>query len=288
MSTPVEVEKTPVGKKVETRIASYLLTEYLERLGVEVIFGLCGHTVIALLDALGKSKIRFITTRHEQVAAHAADGYARATGKVGVVLSHLGPGLTNATTGVATAALDSVPMVVLAGDVPSIDDGRHPHQEVNLHADADQSQIYRPFCKRVYRVERVEDLPRIVERAFHLAQSGRPPVLGDIPMDLLSADLAVDAFSKVPPEISKPALDDATAARIARALADAKNPVIYVGGGVQSARATSELTELVETLEVPVAHSLMKVPCAKITRCCLVCPVSWARLFAMNVAAPPI
>src|SRR5580692_1918704 len=96
---------------VETRIASYLLTEYLERLGVEVIFGLCGHTVIALLDALGRSRIRFITTRHEQVAAHAADGYARATGKVGVVLSHLGPGLTNAPTGVATAALDSVPMV---------------------------------------------------------------------------------------------------------------------------------------------------------------------------------
>src|SRR5271156_812484 len=110
----------------ETRIASYLLTEYLERLGVEVIFGLCGHTVIALLDALGKSRIRFVSTRHEQIAAHAADGYARATGKVGVVLSHLGPGLTNATTGVATAALDSIPLVVFAGDVPSQYYGRHP------------------------------------------------------------------------------------------------------------------------------------------------------------------
>src|ERR1700676_2937013 len=121
--------------KIEKRISSYLLVEYLERLGVEVIFGLCGHTVIALLDALGKSRIRFITTRHEQIAAHAADGYARATGKVGVVLSHLGPGLTNATTGVATAALDSVPMVVLAGGVPSHYYGRHQHQEINLHAD---------------------------------------------------------------------------------------------------------------------------------------------------------
>ena len=168
MATSARVEHLLVGKKAETRIASYLLTEYLERLGVEVIFGLCGHTVIALLDALGKSRIRFITTRHEQIAAHAADGYARATRKVGVVLSHLGPGLTNATTGVATAALDSVPMVVLAGDVPSYYYGRHPHQEVNLHADGDKSQIYRPFCKRVYRVERAEDLPRIVERAFHL------------------------------------------------------------------------------------------------------------------------
>src|SRR5271168_2162193 len=106
------VENVEVGKKAETRIASYLLTEYLERLGVEVIFGLCGHTVIAFLDALGKSRIRFISSRHEQVAAHAADGYARASGKPGVMLSHLGPGLTNSATGVANAALDSIPMVV--------------------------------------------------------------------------------------------------------------------------------------------------------------------------------
>src|SRR5689334_7948310 len=103
----------------ETRIAAYLLTEYLERLGVEVVFGLCGHTVIAFLDALSKSKIRFISTRHEQIAAHAADGYARASGKVGVLMTHLGPGLTNAATGVANAALDSIPIVLIAGDIPS-------------------------------------------------------------------------------------------------------------------------------------------------------------------------
>src|SRR2546430_1766840 len=157
----------------ETRIASYLLAEYLERLGVDVVFGLCGHTVIAFLDALAKSRIRFVSTRHEQVAAHAADGYARASGKTGVLLTHLGPGLTNATTGVANAALDSIPMVVIAGDVPSHYYGRHPHQEFNLHQDADQSQIYRPFCKRVYRVDRAEDLPRIMERAFH-ALAERP------------------------------------------------------------------------------------------------------------------
>src|SRR5436305_14152689 len=185
MSTVAPTPIAPAAPKIETRIASYLLTEYLERLGVEVIFGLCGHTVIALLDALGKSKIRFVSTRHEQVAAHAADGYARATGKPGVLLTHLGPGLTNACTGVANAALDSIPMVVIAGDVPSYYHGRHPHQEVNLHQDADQFQIYRPFCKRVYRVDRVEDLPRAVERAFHLCQAGRPgPVLVDVPMDL--------------------------------------------------------------------------------------------------------
>src|SRR5881628_950935 len=189
----------------ETRIASYLLAEYLERLGVDVVFGLCGHTNIAFLDALGKSRIRFISTRHEQLAAHAADGYARASGKPGVLLTHLGPGLTNATTGVANAALDSIPMVVITGDVPSYYYGRHPHQEVNLHQDADQYQIYRAFCKRVYRVDRVEDLPRVIERAFHLAQAGRPgPVLVDVPMDLFSADLPLDAFQQMPTPLARP------------------------------------------------------------------------------------
>src|SRR4026209_2137376 len=181
------------------RIASYLLTDYLERLGVEVIFGLCGHTVIAFPDALGKSKIRYVSTRHEQVAAHAADGYARASGKPGVLMTHLGPGLTNAATGVGNAPLDSVPVVVMPADVQWCSLGRHPHQEISLHQDADQFQIYRPFCKRVYRVDRAEDLPRIMERAFHLAQAGRPgPVLVDVPMDIFSADLPVDAFRHVP------------------------------------------------------------------------------------------
>ena len=248
----------------ETRIASYLLAEYLERLGVDVVFGLCGHTNIAFLDALGKSRIRFISTRHEQLAAHAADGYARASGKPGVLLTHLGPGLTNATTGVANAALDSIPMVVIAGDVPSYYYGRHPHQEVNLHQDADQFQIYRPFCKRVYRVDRVEDLPRIVERAFHLAQTGRPgPVLVDVPMDLFSAHLAVDAFRQVPAPIARPSLDPSTTQYIVQALAEAEHPVLYVGGGVLSAQATAELAALAEALEVPIAHTLMGKGCMR-------------------------
>ena len=251
-------------KATGTRIASYLLTEYLERLGVEVIFGLCGHTIIALLDALGKSRIRFVSTRHEQIAAHAADGYARASGKTAVLLTHLGPGLTNAATGVANAALDSIPMVVIAGDVPSHYYGRHPHQEVNLHQDADQFQIFRPFCKRVYRVDRVEDLPRIVERAFHLAQAGRPgPVLVDVPMDIFSADLAVDAFQQVPATMARPTVDPATVARIVEALASAEHPILYAGGGVLSSRATSELAALAEALEVPVAHTLMGKGCLR-------------------------
>jgi acetolactate synthase-1/2/3 large subunit len=259
MSTLAQPE---VNRAAGTRIASYLLVEYLERLGVEVIFGLCGHTNIAVLDALSKSRIRFITSRHEQVSAHSADGYARASGKPGVVLSHLGPGLTNAATGVANAALDSIPMVVIAGDIPSYYCGRHPHQEVNLHQDADQSQIYRPFCKRVYRVDRAADLPRAVERAFHLATSGRPgPVLVDVPMDLFSADLPVNAFDQVPAEIVRPALDPASAERIVQMLADARSPVIYAGGGVLSAQASSELAALAEALEIPVAHSLMGKGC---------------------------
>ena len=264
MSTvaPTPVERTP--HKAGTRIAAYQMTEYLERIGVEVIFGLCGHTVIALLDALGRSRIRFVSTRHEQVAAHAADGYARASGKAGVLLTHLGPGLTNACTGVANAALDSIPMVVIAGDVPSHYYGRHPHQEVNLHQDADQFQIYRPFCKRVYRVDRADDLPRILERAFHLAQVGRPgPVLVDVPMDMFSADLPLDAFQKAPAEIAKPALDPETVARIVHALADAERPVLYAGGGVLSARATRELALVAEALDVPVAHTLMGKGCLR-------------------------
>src|SRR5438034_674476 len=249
---------TTTATGIETRISSYLLAEYLERLGVEVIFGLCGHTNIAFLDALGRSSIRYVSTRHEQVAAHAADGYARASGKPGVLLTHLGPGLTNAATGVANAALDSIPMVVIAGDVQSYFHGRHPHQEINLHQDADQYQVYRPFCKRVYRVEHARDLPRIVERAFHLSQTGRPgPVLIDVPMDVFSTSLPIDAFNKLPAEIARPAMDEATAARIVAALAGAERPVLYAGGGVLSGRAWSELAALAEALEVPIAHSLM-------------------------------
>src|SRR5579863_6710378 len=246
----------------ETRIAAYLLTEYLEQLGVEVIFGLCGHTVIAFLDALGKSRIRFISTRHEQVAAHATDGYARASGKPGVLLTHLGPGLTNAATGVANAALDSIPMVVIAGDVPSHYFGRHPHQEINLHLDADQFEVYRPFCKRIYRVDRPLDLPRIMERAFHLSQAGRPgPVLVDVPMDIFSADLPIDAFQKLPAPVARPAMDPSSVMRIVEALADAKRPIIYAGGGVLASGATRELAALAEALDIPVAHTLMGKGC---------------------------
>lgn len=243
-------------------LISNQLVKYLEARGVEHIFGLCGHTNIAVLAALSKSdKIKFINTRHEQIAAHAADGYARATGKASVLLSHLSPGLTNAATGVANASLDSIPMVVIAGDVPTHYYGKHPHQEVNLHADASQCEIYRPFCKRVWRVDSPHLFPEILEKAFILAESGRPgPVLIDVPMDIFSKEVDVALFDRVLTnnrELAKPSLDELTAEKIIAQLLAAKTPLLYVGGGIMLAKCMDELRELAEHLSLPVAHTLM-------------------------------
>ena len=238
------------------------IVEYLENRGVTHIFGLCGHTIIAMLDALSRSqKITFVNTRHEQIAATAADGYARVTHKASVVLCHLGPGLTNAATGVANASLDGTPMVVIAGDVPSYYFGRHPHQEVNMHADGDQYEIYRPFVKRAWRIDEVEAFPRILDRAFRLAESGRPgPVLISVPMDMFSKKIHTNLFSNTytnTREVSQPALDHQTAVRLAKRLVEAKQPVIHVGGGVRFTQAEEALQALVEYLQIPVSRSLM-------------------------------
>ena len=237
------------------------LVKYLEGRGVEYVFGLCGHTNIAVLSAIEKSKITFVNTRHEQVAAHAADGYARAKNQTAVVLSHLGPGLTNAATGVANASLDSVPMVVIAGDIPTHYYGKHPHQEVNMHADAAQFEIYKPFVKRAWRVERPDLFPEILEKAFALAESGRPgPVLVDVPMDIFSAEVDVALFERQQhnaKKLSRPSLDEDTATAIVKAFSQAKRPLLYVGGGVVRANAAAELRALVDHLQVPVAYTLM-------------------------------
>ena len=243
-------------------LISNQLVKYLEARGVEHMFGLCGHTNIAVLAALSKSKkIKFVNTRHEQIAAHAADGYARARKQTSVVLTHLGPGLTNAATGVANAALDSIPMVVIAGDVPTHYYGKHPHQEVNLHADASQYEIYRPFVKRAWRVDQPHLFPEIIEKAFALAESGRPgPVLVDVPMDIFSKEIDVKLFERLrlnTKTLKKPSLDEETAAAIVEKLVAAKTPVLYVGGGIMLADATAELREFVDHLQIPVAHTLM-------------------------------
>ena len=237
------------------------LVGYLERRGVRHVFGLCGHTNIAVLAAMSASKIEFVNVRHEQIAAHAADGYARVTGRASVVLSHLSPGLTNAATGVANAALDCIPMVVIAGDVPSHYYGRHPHQEVNLHADASQYEIYRPFVKRSWRVDKPELFPEIIEKAFLLAENGQPgPVLVDVPMDVFSQPVDPALFARLDhgtKTLHQPSLDDETAHAIVDRLAEARSPVIYVGGGVLLSRASDELQRFVDHMGIPVAHSLM-------------------------------
>ncbi len=230
---------------------------FLEDAGVRVVFGLCGHTNVAVLAALSRSRVRFVQVRHEQVAAHAADGYARVSGEVGVVLLHLGPGLTNATTGVANAALDCVPLVVLSGDIPSYFFGRNAHQEINVHLDAGQFEIYRPFCKAVWRVERPGFLPWAVRRAFHLARSGRPgPVLVTVAMDVWSRPLDEDAAVGVE-EVVRPGLREDVAERIVDELERAHKPLIVVGGGVVACRASEALRRLAEALGVPVAYTLM-------------------------------
>ncbi len=243
-------------------LISHQLVKYLEARGVRHVFGLCGHTNIAVLAALAKSrKIKFINTRHEQIAAHAADGYARATRKASVLLTHLSPGLTNAATGVANAALDSIPMVVIAGDVPTHYYGKHPHQEVNLHADASQYEIYRPFVKRAWRVDSPHLLPEIMEKAFALAESGRPgPVLVDVPMDIFSKEIEVALWKRVlanTKALHKPSLDEAVAVQIVEQLLSAKQPLLYVGGGILLAGAATEMRELAEHLQLPVAHTIM-------------------------------
>ena len=248
------------------KLVSDLLVDYLERRGVTKLFGLCGHTVIGMLDALSRSKkIEYIGTRHEAVASTAADGYARITHKASVVMCHLGPGLTNVITGVANASLDSIPMVVIVGDVPSYYFGRHPHQEVQMHEDGDQYSMLKPVCKRSWRVDDVEALPYILDKAFRLAEAGRPgPVLVDVPMDMFSREMEEELWARTYKDshvTMKPALDPAAAKAIAKKLVEAKNPVLHAGGGILLAQASEELAALAEFLDLPVSRTLAGQGC---------------------------
>ena len=236
------------------KLVSELITDYLERRDVKYIFGLCGHTVIGMLDALSRSKkIKYISNRHEAVASTAADGYARVTHKASVVMCHLGPGITNVLTGVANAAFDSIPMVVFAGDVPSYYYGKHPHQEVNMHGDATQYRLLEPVCKRCWRVDDPEALPDILDKAFRLAESGRP---GPVFEEDLFARTYNDSHVTC-----KPALDPSAAKAIAKKLVEAKAPVIHAGGGILLAQASNELAALAEFLDIPISRTLMGQGC---------------------------
>ncbi len=228
--------------------------ESLKAEGVEVIFGLPGGVLLDLYDEMPKHDIRHILVRHEQGAAHMADGYARATGRVGVCLVTSGPGATNTVTGIATAYMDSIPIVVFTGQVPTALIGNDAFQE------ADIVGITRPCTKHNYLVKDVHDLARIIREAFYLARSGRPgPILVDLPKDIINAKAEYKYPKKIALQGYKPTTE-AHMGQIKRAYAaigKAKKPVIYAGGGVISSNAAGELKQLGESLRCPVTTTLM-------------------------------
>ena len=234
-----------------------MIARALEDEGVEYIFGYPGGAVLHIYDALFKaSKVPHVLVRHEQAATHAADGYARATGKPGVVLVTSGPGATNAVTGIATAYMDSIPMVVLSGQVQSHLIGEDAFQETDMVG------ISRPIVKHSFQVRHAQELPETIKKAFHIAASGRPgPVVIDIPKDITRPD---EKFEYVYPESVKirsynPAQRGHTGQikKAARMLLAAKRPVIYSGGGVVLGEASDLLTELAQLLNYPVTNTLM-------------------------------
>src|SRR5436309_7579622 len=177
-------------EKMMRMTAAMFIAQCLKQEGVTKVFGQCGHTNYALIDACHRIGIEYVSFRHEQLAAHAADAYYRVSHKLAVVNVHLSPGLTNALTGVASAAADSTPMVVFAGNTPSYHHAREPHQGIRFHADASQGDIFRPICKRVWRIDDAKFIPDVLPRALNVAQTGRPgAVLLDVPMDVFSAQV---------------------------------------------------------------------------------------------------
>jgi len=231
-----------------------ILIECLKKEGVEVIFGYPGGQVLPIFDKLYDAPIKFILTRHEQGAAHAADGYARATGKVGVCLATSGPGATNLVTGIATAYMDSIPMIAITGQVKSFLIGNDAFQE------ADITGITRPITKHNYLVEDVRDLARILKEAFHIASTGRPgPVLIDIPSDIQMQETEFDYPQKIEIRGYNPTYIGhiGQIKRAAKAIAEAKRPILYVGGGVIISGASEEVAELATKNDIPVTMTLL-------------------------------
>jgi len=233
-----------------------IVVDALEREGVEVVFGYPGGAVLDIFDHLNKSKkIRFILTRHEQGATHMADGYARTTGRPGVVLVTSGPGATNTVTGLATAYMDSIPMVVLTGQVPTAVIGNDAFQE------ADVSGITRPITKHNYLVKDVAELPRVLKEAFYIARSGRPgPVLIDLPKDVQQAELKNYSYPDKVDLITYKPVYEGNAKQIKKAvevIKSASRPLLYCGGGVISSLAHKEVLALAERCEIPVTTTLL-------------------------------
>lgn len=236
------------------RNGAAVFVEALEKEGVNSIFGFPGGAVLHIYDKLFDSKIKHVLTRHEQGAIHAADGYARASGKPGVCLVTSGPGATNTVTGIATAYMDSVPVVIFTGQVPSSLIGNDAFQE------ADIVGITRPITKHNYLVRDVNDLPRIIKEAFYIANTGRPgPVLVDLPKDVLMAETS----ESYPDHVDLRGYNPNYTAHLgqikeaAKAIVKAKKPVIYAGGGIIISGAHDELRKLAELTQIPVTMTLL-------------------------------
>ncbi|HNQ50776.1 MAG TPA: biosynthetic-type acetolactate synthase large subunit [Candidatus Omnitrophota bacterium] len=233
---------------------SQILIESLKKQGVEVIFGYPGGQVLPLFDKLYDAPFKFILTRHEQAAAHAADGYSRATGKVGVCIATSGPGATNLITGIANAYMDSIPMIAITGQVKSWLIGNDAFQE------ADVTGITRPITKHNYLVKDIKDLSRIVAEAFYIASSGRPgPVLIDIPTDIQQAEHEFIWPDTIEMRSYKPTLfgHPGQIKKAVKAIVSAKRPIIYAGGGVITSGGHNELREFAEKINAPVTLTLM-------------------------------
>lgn len=230
------------------------IVESLRREGVDIIFGYPGGAILPTYDALFDSDIRHILVRHEQSAAHAADGYARATGRVGVCMATSGPGATNLITGIANAYMDSVPIVAFTGQVPRALIGNDAFQEADIRG------ITMPIVKHSYLVQEASELPKIIKEAFYIASTGRPgPVLIDLPKDTTTEEIEFEYPSEVMLRGYRPKLkgNEQQIKRAAQVIASAKRPVLYVGGGAITSNAAEEVRMLAEKIGAPVTTTLM-------------------------------
>ncbi|PIE70671.1 MAG: acetolactate synthase, large subunit, biosynthetic type [Deltaproteobacteria bacterium] len=231
-----------------------ILMEILKEEGVDTIFGYPGGAVIDIYDELMNTDIRHILVRHEQAAIHAADAYARAKESVGVALVTSGPGATNTVTGIASAYMDSIPMVIFTGQVPTSLIGNDAFQEVDIVG------ITRPCTKHNYLVKRIEDLARIVKEAFHIARSGRPgPVLIDLPKNVQNETYEFTPYIDIELKTYNPTYtpNKKQLSRVVEMIKEAKKPVIFSGGGVRLSQASDELRTLARKAQIPVTSSLM-------------------------------
>ncbi len=236
------------------------LIESLERQKITEIFGLPGGAVLPIYDALHDSKIRHILCRHEQGAAHAADGYARASGKAGVCMATSGPGATNLVTGIATAYLDSSPVVALTGQVPAFSHNTSYMVGRDAFQEADIVGITTPITKYGHQVRKVKEIPQMVKTAFYVATTGRPgPVLVDFPKDIQTqtADFDFNKEPKLPGYNPICTIDELGLKKAAQMILEAERPIILAGGGVIGGNASQELLQLAEFLAIPVVTTLM-------------------------------